>query len=127
MNKCVLCSSSEIFEMKYTWFPVLTETMFPKMTAVSHYSPTSIRVKWNKLRTLVLRQLTHYNVTYEEVGEAGYPVLNSSSTTVNVRADSRKLTLTGLETCTTYKIRVEPVTFDAKMHNNKIMFAGMIS
>ena len=113
--------------MKYTWFPVLTETMFPKMTAVSHYSPTSIRVKWNKLRTLVLCQLTHYNVTYEEVGEKGYPVLNSSSTTVNVRADSRKLTLSGLETCTTYKIRVEPVTFDAKMHNNKIMFAGMIS
>lgn len=101
--------------------------MFPKMTAVSHYSPTGIRVMWNKLRTLVLRQLTHYNVTYEEVGEAGYPVLNSSSTTVNVRADSRKLTLNGLKTYTTYKIRVEPVTVDAKMHNNKIMFAGMIS
>ncbi|CAH3178695.1 unnamed protein product [Porites lobata] len=104
----------------WTWSE---ETMFPKMTAVSHYSPTGIRVKWNKLRTLVLRQLTHYNVTYEEVSEAGYPVLNSSSTTVNVRADSRKLTLSGLKTYTTYKIRVEPVTFDAKMHNNKIMFA----
>ena len=127
MNKCVLCSSSEIFETKYALFPVLTETMFPKLTAVSHYSPTGIRVKWNKLRTLVLRQLTHYNVTYEEVGEAGYPVFNSSSKTVNVRADSRKLTLSGLKIYTTYKIRVDPVTFDGKMHNNKIMFAGMIS
>lgn len=100
--------------------------MFPKMTAVSHYSPTGIRVKWNKLRAVVLRQLTHYNVTYEEVDEAGYPVLNSSSITVNVKADSRKLTLSGLKTYTTYKIRVEPITFDATVHNDKIMFAGMI-
>lgn len=95
------------------------------MTATNHGSPAGITLTWDKPRDKVLHQLTHYHVTYEAVCEAGQPVVNSSSYSVNVSAESREVSLGGLSTYTTYKIKVEPVTLDGKVQNNKIIFAGI--
>ena len=92
---------------------------------MSHHSPTGIIITWDTPRDEVLRQLAHYQVTYKRVNEAGKPVVNSSSNTVNVSADSRQLSLDGLTTYTTYNIKVESVTLDSKVLNNKVMFAGI--
>ena len=54
------------------------------------------------------------------------PVI-SSQVSVNVSADSQKVSLGGLETYTTYKVSVEPITRDGKAKKKKIVFASIYS
>ena len=103
------------------------ETLFPDMKATNHGSPSGITITWGALRGQVIHQLTHYRVTYEIVSEAGLPVVNSSMFSVNVSADSKQLSLDGLKTYTVYKIKVESVSLDGKVHNKKELIAGKLS
>ena len=106
---------------------LLAETLFPDMKVTNHDSPSGISITWDAPRDQVIHQLTHYRVTYEIVSEAGQPVKNASMFSVNVSANSKQLSLDGLKTYTTYKIKVESVSLDGKVHNNKILLAGRLS
>ena len=96
------------------------------MKANNNSSPTSITITWEKPRDEVLNELIHYHVTYEAVFVVDQPV-NSSQVSVNVSADSQKVSLGGLETYTTYKVTVEPITRDGKAKKKKIVFASIYS
>ncbi|KAL9951840.1 hypothetical protein ACROYT_G044575 [Oculina patagonica] len=104
----------------WTWSK---ETLFPKMKAVNHGSPTDITITWDKPRDEVLNQLTHYHVAYETISMGGRPVVNSTQASLNVSADSQKVSLKDLATYTTYKITVKPVMKDDKVENKKVIFA----
>lgn len=97
------------------------------MKAVNHGSPTDITITWDKPRDEVLNQLAHYRVTYETISVAGQPVVNSTQSSVNVSADSQKVSLKDLATYTTYKITVKPVMRDDKVENKKVIFASIYS
>ena len=100
------------------------ETLFPGMKTTEKDNPTGVTIMWDKPRDQVINQLTHYHVTYEVTKEAGYPVVNSSKVSVNVSAESKELPLDGFNTYSTYKIKVEAVSSDGRLQNNKILFAG---
>ena len=101
------------------------ETLFPKMKAINHGSPTDITITWDTPRHEVLQQLTHYHVTYEAINMAGQNATNSSQSSVNVSAASRHVSLKDLVTYSTYEITVTPVTRDDKMKNKKVIFASI--
>ncbi|XP_078354628.1 uncharacterized protein LOC144639220 isoform X2 [Oculina patagonica] len=104
----------------WTWSE---ETLFPKMKAVNHGSPTDITITWDKPRDEVLNQLTHYHVTYETISMAGRPVVNSTQASLNVSAELQLVSLKDLTTYTTYKITVKPVMKGDKVENKKVIFA----
>jgi len=104
----------------WTWSE---KTLFPKMKAINHGSPTDITITWDKPRDGVLKQLTHYHVTYEAISMAGQNVTNSSQYSVNVSATSQHVSLKDLATYSTYEITVKPVMKDDKMENKKVIFA----
>lgn len=102
------------------------ETLFPDMKAINYGSPSGITITWSPPRDQVIHELTHYRVTYKIVSEAGLPVVNSSMFSVNVSANSKQLSLDGLKTYTVYKIKVESVSLDGKVHNKKVLIAGKL-
>lgn len=95
------------------------------MKAINHGSPTDITITWDKPRDGVLKQLTHYHVTYEAISMAGQNVTNSSQYSVNVSATSQHVSLKDLATYSTYEITVKPVMKDDKMENEKVIFASI--
>ena len=94
------------------------------MKANEKDNPAGVKITWDKPRDQVIDKLTHYHVTYEITKRGGYPVVNSSKVSVSVSVESKELSLDGLETYSTYKIKVEPVSSDGSVQNNKILFAG---
>jgi len=94
------------------------------MKAINHGSPTDITITWDKPRDGVLKQLTHYHVTYEAISMAGQNVTNSSQYSMNVSAASQHVSLKDLATYSTYEISVEPVMKDDKVENKKVIFAS---